>query len=67
VNKAFKAILNNSFFQYYAKNTMFNSEKAVGLELIITSDCNLNCSYCYLNKHKDELYPKEFRNPETIK
>lgn len=67
INVMFKAVLNNSFFRHFSQNTTFNSEKAVGLELIITSDCNLNCSYCYLNKYKDQLYPKEFRDPELIK
>lgn len=38
-----------------------------GIELIITSDCNQKCEYCYLVKNEDKLYPKEFRNRETIK
>lgn len=37
-----------------------------GIELYVTPDCNQNCSYCYLCKYKDELYPKELRNSETI-
>lgn len=37
-----------------------------GLEMYLTPDCNQNCSYCYLCKYKDELYPAELRNPETI-
>lgn len=34
--------------------------------MYITPDCNQSCSYCYLCKHKEELYPKELRNTETI-
>lgn len=37
-----------------------------GLELYLTPDCNQNCSYCYLCKYKNELYPKELRNQELI-
>lgn len=37
-----------------------------GLELILTPDCNKNCKYCYLQKHKDETYPLETRDPKTI-
>lgn len=41
-------------------------EKNIVLELFITPNCNKNCSYCYLQKNKDYLYPKEIRNKETI-
>ena len=43
----------------------FMSE-SFSLELYITPDCNQNCSYCYLCKHKDQLYPKELRDFPTI-
>lgn len=36
------------------------------LELFVTAACNQNCEYCYLVRH-DELYPREIRDPETIK
>lgn len=36
------------------------------IELFITSTCNQNCEYCYLVKYEDQLYPKEFRDPQLI-
>lgn len=59
----FKYILNNSVFNHYNKN---DKNELGHLELIITPECNLNCSYCYLNKNKDVLYPKNIRNNEQI-
>jgi len=31
------------------------------IEIYTTSDCNLACKYCYLNRHQDKLYPPEIR------
>lgn len=36
------------------------------LEFFITPDCNQNCSYCYLQKNKQFLYPKEYRDNNLI-
>lgn len=36
------------------------------LELYITPECNQACKYCYLIKHRNEIYPKELQNHETI-
>lgn len=36
------------------------------LEIVITPDCNLSCTYCYFTNHKDEIYPKEIRNHDNI-
>lgn len=38
----------------------------LGLEFFITSSCNKKCTYCYLHKNEDKLYPKEIRDPEII-
>lgn len=45
-----------------------NSEKGFKyiLELYLTDQCNQKCEYCYLIKHQDELYPKEYRDPDNI-
>lgn len=40
--------------------------RGLSLELYITPECNQNCEYCYLVKNKDEIYPKEIRDPDTI-
>ena len=36
------------------------------LELQVTYDCNLNCKYCYVNRHGDDLYPREIRGSDDI-
>ena len=36
------------------------------VELIITPDCSKNCGICYLQKHKQSLYPKEIVNNDII-
>ena len=41
-------------------------DRILGLELFITSTCNKKCTYCYLQKHEDKLYPPEIRNIDTI-
>lgn len=37
------------------------------LELYITPTCNKHCEYCYLQKHRKEIYPPEINNFDTIK
>ena len=67
----------NELLEYLVKNVFLNKfEKAKdtnlfigdtpGIEFYITSVCNQKCSYCYLVKHGDELYPKEIRDKDTI-
>lgn len=41
-------------------------DRVLGLELFITSTCNKKCTYCYLQKNEDKLYPAEIRNPQII-
>ena len=36
------------------------------LEFFITPYCNQSCSYCYLVKHKNDLYPKDISNGEIL-
>lgn len=45
-----------------SSNTMYSN-----LELIITPDCNLACTYCYVNKNANGLYPKDIRNHDHIR
>lgn len=58
-----KSMFNRIFFNDF-KN--FYSKQKNGIELILTPECDLGCKYCYLNKHGNELYPKEIRNTDTI-
>jgi hypothetical protein len=41
-------------------------DNAGHIELYITPECNQKCTYCYLQKHMEDLYPKEIRNKEQI-
>lgn len=41
-------------------------ERHISIELFITSTCNKDCSYCYLQKYQDKLCPKELRDPKLI-
>ena len=58
----------NKFYKIYQQdpdNRVYTVHNC-GFELYLTPDCNQNCSYCYLCKYKNELYPQELRNTETI-
>lgn len=37
------------------------------IELQVNANCNLSCSYCYYDKYKEQLYPKELNNTNQIK
>lgn len=55
----------NYFFNSLLEDVMFKDLRAQDksghmvdrLELFITPKCNLKCTYCYLNKYGDKLYP----------
>ena len=36
------------------------------LELYLTANCNQKCEYCYLQKYKDGLYPREYDKKEKV-
>lgn len=61
----FSSTIENIYFKNFFTIEQKNSE-SIGLELIVTPECNLNCAYCYLNANKDLLYPKEIRDKNTI-
>lgn len=66
-NEFLENILEERFFYAFRnreeKNSNFND---IDLEMIITSVCNQACSYCYLTKYGDLLYPKEIRKWDNI-
>lgn len=49
----------NSFIDRYYKNASI-------CELIISSECNQKCEYCYIYKHGHKLYPAETRDKNNI-
>ena len=58
-------LIKNQFDIVMNKISQKNKKYKV-LELYITDVCNQKCEYCYLIKHQNELYPKEYRSQETI-
>ncbi|RLA81655.1 MAG: hypothetical protein DRG33_00100 [Deltaproteobacteria bacterium] len=53
----------NHTFERGLKEGLMNFDK---VEYYITTDCNLNCRYCYLRRYGDELYPRRLRKAEKI-
>jgi radical SAM protein with 4Fe4S-binding SPASM domain len=60
----YKVFIEKYYFQYWKENK--NSQYHRSLELYITPECNLKCSYCYLNNFGDELYKPEIRDINNI-
>lgn len=58
-NQAYKSYLDRIFFNN-------NSNELPSIEIILTSNCDLKCEYCYLQRFEDNLYPKEYRDPKLI-
>ena len=64
----------NELLEYLVANLVYpkfaiaetNFGQKMVLELYITTTCNKNCEYCYLQKNKDKLYPQELNKPEII-
>lgn len=74
-NDLLKFMLNERYFKpwsdpsireresYERRNSLLDE---ANLEIYITSTCNQNCEYCYLQKNKAGLYPQEYDKPELI-
>ena len=45
---------------------MYVDRKEPTIEFYITPDCNQKCEYCYLQKYKESLYPKDIRDSKVI-
>ena len=57
----FKQILERKYF-----GPMKEGRRRPHIELFISASCPSNCSYCYLKKHQEELYPLACDNREQI-
>lgn len=55
-NKIANQICADNLLNDYFYSKFLNSSHLHSLELIISPKCNLCCSYCYLQKHKSELF-----------
>lgn len=55
-------MLDRLFFQNWTNGT----QRWRNLELIVTPECNLKCTYCYINRHGDELYKEDIRDSSKI-
>lgn len=66
-NQLLKTVLDLRFFNPWKETDInqYSLRNDANLEIYITAACNQNCSYCYLVKY-EELYPKEFQDPELI-
>lgn len=66
-NEILKYILEDKFFSKFTKEKEnFQKREGLMIELFVTSVCNQKCEYCYLAKHKNQLYPKEIRDQDAI-
>ena len=68
-NNLLNFILEQRFFNPWKEENFYNDKtlKNVSrLELYITPNCNQNCSYCYLQKYKKDLYPANLNNQDNI-
>ena len=51
-------MLENLLYNFsYKKLDILDTGKDLSLELFITTNCNKNCEYCYLQKNKEKLFP----------
>lgn len=65
-NELLEYMIKNVYFNRFDKTKNNNKTQIPGIEFYITSICNQKCSYCYLVKYGDKLYPKEIRDKDTI-
>lgn len=61
-----KGLFDRTFFKSWRMPRGESLMGYQGIELEISPDCNLNCKYCYMAKHRSGLYPEHINNNETI-
>lgn len=63
-----KNLLNKTFFEAWKLENIDKEKYAnySSLEVQINAKCDLKCSYCYYNRFKDGLYPKEISNSDLV-
>lgn len=65
-NMLLKYILDKMFFDAFDATDEKARATNSRVELFITPTCNLKCSYCYVYKHGEELYPSSINNKDII-
>ena len=61
-NQYLTELMDNLFFDPWREG----EEDRKSLEWQVTYDCNLNCKYCYVNRHGDDLYKEDIRNKDDV-
>lgn len=49
-------ILNEYYFKYFHKSVSSEDKYGRNVELIISPKCNLGCKYCYLHRHRKDIF-----------
>lgn len=62
----YKSYLERNWFSSWRLPRGESLNNLVSLEIYLTTDCNLGCTYCYLNRHEDNLYSPELRQSDNI-
>lgn len=57
---------NRTFFYQWKQPRGRAQRNYDNIEIILTTDCNLNCKYCYLRRNEDKLYKKELRSEHDL-
>lgn len=55
----------NNLIENFYKSLELEETNAI-IELFVTPHCNQHCEYCYLQKHKNDLYPIEAQDNKII-
>lgn len=61
----YEKVQRDPFLSFSERGSTLNESSA--LELYITANCNQNCTYCYLTKFGDKLYPADCGNNDFNK
>ncbi|MFA5208350.1 MAG: radical SAM protein [Candidatus Paceibacterota bacterium] len=62
-----KSVLQGTFFNAWKNDKQdLANVNFKGLEIYLTPNCNLRCKYCYLQNHKQDLYPEHLTDSKVI-
>jgi radical SAM protein with 4Fe4S-binding SPASM domain len=64
-----KSFLDRTFFNAWKRENLSDKEKYgnfAKLEVQLNAKCDLECTYCYYAKYKDQIYPDDISNPKRV-